>query len=170
MRRRRASATGRRSRTRPAAGSSRGRTGDGVTSLGFDTANYRPYGGSTGAAPEFGFTGQRFLAGIGLHHFGARRYDAAMGRFLQPGPLVPEPFSPQSLNRYSYVLDDPVNRVDPTGMFSIGTSVRSDAELFSGFPGTLIPNDLLGGIFAGDAVPVSSGDFLGFPPAGQPIF
>ena len=91
-------------------------SGDGVTSLGFENTHYRPYGKSTGAAPEFAFTGPRFLAGIGLHHFGARWYDAAMGRFLQPDPLVPEPFNPQSLNRYSYVLNDPVNRVDPTGM------------------------------------------------------
>ena len=145
-------------------------SGDGVTSLGFQNTHYRPYGEITGAAPEFAFTGPRFLAGIGLHHFGARWYDAAMGRFLQPAPLVPEPFDPQSLNRDSYVLNDPVNRVDPTGLFSIGTSVPSDADLFSGFPGTPIPNEFLGGIFAGDTVPVSSGDFLGFPPAGQPIF
>jgi len=41
-----------------------------------------------------------------------------MGRFLQPDPLVPEPFDPQSLNRYSYVMNDPVNRIDPTGLLS----------------------------------------------------
>jgi len=32
---------------------------------------------------------------------------------------VPEPFDPQSLNRYSYVMNDPVNRIDPTGRLSI---------------------------------------------------
>jgi RHS repeat-associated protein len=98
-------------------------SGDGVTSLGFENTNYHPYGESTGSAPEFAFTGQRFLAGIGLYHFGARWYDAAMGRFLQPDPLVPEPFNPQSLNRYSYALNDPVNRVDPTGLFSTTSSM-----------------------------------------------
>lgn len=144
-------------------------SGDGVTSLGFQNTNCRPYGESTGAAPEFAFTGQRLLAGLGLYHFGARWYDPGMGRFLQPDPIVPEPFNPQSLNRYSYVRNDPVNRVDPTGMFSIETTVPSDAEFFSGFPGTPIPNDLLGGLFAGDTFPVSSGDFQCFPPAGQPI-
>jgi len=44
-----------------------------------------------------------------------------MGRFLQPDPLVPEPFDPQSLNRYSYVMNDPVNRIDPTGLLSLGS-------------------------------------------------
>jgi hypothetical protein len=32
---------------------------------------------------------------------------------------VPEPFNPQSLNRYSYVMNDPVNRIDPTGLTSL---------------------------------------------------
>jgi hypothetical protein len=39
-----------------------------------------------------------------------------MGRFLQPDPLVPEPGNPQSLNRYSYVLNNPLRYTDPTGM------------------------------------------------------
>ncbi len=38
-----------------------------------------------------------------------------LGRFTQPDPVVPEPGDPQSWNRYSYVRNNPVNRVDPTG-------------------------------------------------------
>jgi hypothetical protein len=33
---------------------------------------------------------------------------------------VPEPFDPQSLNRYSYVRNSPTNRIDPTGAFDFG--------------------------------------------------
>jgi RHS repeat-associated protein len=92
--------------------------------LSFQHAAYEPFGQSAGTAavPEFGFTGQRFVARTGLYHYGARWYDPAMGRFLQPDPLVPEPFDPQSLNRYSYVLNDPVNRVDPTGLQPVSST------------------------------------------------
>jgi RHS repeat-associated protein len=83
---------------------------------------YRPYGGvvaesagDPGAAPEVGYTGQRFEAAAGLYDYGARWYDPELGRFLQPDAIVPAPFNPQSLNRYSYVMNDPVNHTDPTG-------------------------------------------------------
>ena len=83
---------------------------------------YSPYGGvvaetagGSSQPPEVGFTGQRFEEAAGIYHYGARWYDPNLGRFLQPDSLVPEPFNPQSLNRYSYVMNDPVNHTDPTG-------------------------------------------------------
>ncbi len=48
-------------------------------------------------------------------YYGARYYDAAIGRFAQPDSIVPNPYNPQSLNRYSYVLNNPVRYTDPTG-------------------------------------------------------
>jgi len=38
-----------------------------------------------------------------------------IGRFLQPDSVVPDPSNPQSLNRYSYVLNNPLRYTDPTG-------------------------------------------------------
>jgi len=38
-----------------------------------------------------------------------------IGRFLQPDTIVPEPSNPQSLNRYSYVYNNPLRYTDPTG-------------------------------------------------------
>jgi RHS repeat-associated protein len=61
----------------------------------------------------------------GIYDYGARWYDPELGRFLQPDSIVPEPFNPQSLNRYSYVMNDPVNRVDPTGQLKIGSESAS---------------------------------------------
>ncbi|MFQ5614669.1 MAG: RHS repeat-associated core domain-containing protein, partial [Anaerolineae bacterium] len=37
------------------------------------------------------------------------------GRFLSPDPLAPEPGEPQSWNRYAYVVNNPLNYIDPTG-------------------------------------------------------
>ena len=48
-------------------------------------------------------------------NYGARWYDPLTGRFLQPDTIVPEPFNPQSLNRYSYCLNNPIKYTDPTG-------------------------------------------------------
>ena len=59
------------------------------------------------AATDYRFTGQR-QDGTGLYQMGARWYDPAIGRWLQPDTIVPDPGNPQSLNRYSYVLNNPV--------------------------------------------------------------
>jgi RHS repeat-associated protein len=61
------------------------------------------------------FTGQRWEASLGLYDYRARFYDPALGRFLQPDPLVPEPGNPQGLNRYAYVYSNPLRYTDPTG-------------------------------------------------------
>ena len=42
-------------------------------------------------------------------------YDAKVGRFLTTDPIVSRPLSGQSWNPYSYVVNNPLNYVDPTG-------------------------------------------------------
>jgi hypothetical protein len=49
-----------------------------------------------------------------------RIYDPKLGRFLQADPVVQAPKNSQSLNRYSYVLNNPLSYTDPSGFFSIG--------------------------------------------------
>src|SRR4029077_7840058 len=46
----------------------------------------------------------------------ARSYINRLGRFSSPDPLAGKPADPQSLNRYSYVGNDPINLVDPSGL------------------------------------------------------
>ncbi|WP_416223805.1 RHS repeat-associated core domain-containing protein, partial [Thermoflexus sp.] len=41
------------------------------------------------------FTGQRWEGALGLYDYNARFYDPALGRFLQPDPLVPGGYPPQ---------------------------------------------------------------------------
>jgi len=64
-----------------------------------------------------GFTGQRHDASTDLAFYHARYYDPALARFTQPDPFVQDPADPQTLNRYSYVRNNPVNLVDPSGNF-----------------------------------------------------
>jgi RHS repeat-associated protein len=66
---------------------------------------------------EYRFTGQRD-AGVGLYHMGARFYDVALARWISADTLVPNPQNPQSLNRYSWVVGNPLRFVDPSGHFT----------------------------------------------------
>ncbi|HSX52565.1 MAG TPA: RHS repeat-associated core domain-containing protein [Cellvibrio sp.] len=62
-----------------------------------------------------GFTGHEQLAEVGLIHMNGRIYDGALGRFVQADPIIQDPLRVQSLNRYSYVWNNPLNATDPSG-------------------------------------------------------
>jgi RHS repeat-associated protein len=72
------------------------------------------YGAAEDAARHY-FTGQYKDPETGLYFFQARYYDPELGRFLTPDTIVQDPTNPQTLNRYSYAGNNPVNNVDPTG-------------------------------------------------------
>jgi hypothetical protein len=38
-----------------------------------------------------------------------------MGRFISPDTIIPNPANPQSFNRYSYCLNNPLKYIDPNG-------------------------------------------------------
>jgi RHS repeat-associated protein len=50
-----------------------------------------------------------------LDYMHARYYNPWIGRFLSTDPIGGTPGTPQSWNRYSYVLDNPIKFLDPTG-------------------------------------------------------
>jgi len=75
----------------------------------------RPGSGTQSAATAYRFTGQRQEAALGLYDYGARFYDPALGRFISADTVVPELGNPQALNRYAYVLNNPLKYTDPTG-------------------------------------------------------
>jgi RHS repeat-associated protein len=84
---------------------------------------YWPYGGTreggvTGT--DLLYTGQRQEAadaGMGLYNYKARFYSTALGRFVSADPIVGAVADPQSWNPYSYVLNNPLGYVDPTGKY-----------------------------------------------------
>lgn len=83
---------------------------------------YLPFGGARAMPPyasvistDFTYTGQRNLPNTGLMDYKARFYSPALGRFIQSDTLIPGVANPQSWNRFSYVKNNPVMNVDPTG-------------------------------------------------------
>ena len=108
---------------------------------------YYPFGGtrSGSVSNEKKFTGQR-LDGTGLYYYGARYYDPTIGRFISADTVVQlstgsdqvstfltvnyislanrsmsSPMNAQSLNRYSYALNNPLRYVDPIGHSNISS-------------------------------------------------
>jgi len=45
---------------------------------------------------KYTYTGKELDAGTGLMYYGARYYDPALGRFIQPDTIVPEPGNPRT--------------------------------------------------------------------------
>ncbi|MCA8836247.1 MAG: hypothetical protein K8963_00150, partial [Proteobacteria bacterium] len=71
------------------------------------------------AITNLGYTGHEMIDGVGFVHMNGRLYDPHTGRFLQADPFVESLYGdPQTLNRYSYVRNNPLNATDPTGFFS----------------------------------------------------
>lgn len=61
------------------------------------------------------YTGQELDKETGLYNYNARLYDPDLGRFITPDKLQSNYYNPQSLNRYSYVGNNPLSYTDPTG-------------------------------------------------------
>jgi RHS repeat-associated protein len=61
----------------------------------------------------FGFAGGLYDADTGLVRFGARDYDAQVGRWTAKDPIR---FDAGESNLYGYVVGDPVNATDPNGL------------------------------------------------------
>lgn len=62
-----------------------------------------------------GYTGHEMLDLVGLIHMNGRIYDPTLARFLSVDPVVQEAGNLLNLNRYSYVLNNPLSLTDPSG-------------------------------------------------------
>lgn len=98
----------------------------------FDAWGQRSASDVIGEASRYGFTGHEELEAVGLVHMGGRVYDPEIGRFVAPDPFVQDPGDSQSLNRYSYVANNPLSATDPTGYFSVRSIGKSIGRALGG--------------------------------------
>jgi RHS repeat-associated protein len=94
----------------------------------------------------------------GNDYFGARFYASNFGRFMSPDPSGGHLMNPQSLNRYAYVHNSPLNMIDPTGLDCVylnggGTSTETVLR------GDCI-SDTDNGVFVAGRVDVGEGAIL----------
>jgi RHS repeat-associated protein len=101
-----------------------------------DTYSYSAYGvllGHTGSSDNpFLFAGQGQDGSSGLLYLRARYYDPNTGRFLSRDAWSGSDQVPFSLNKYQYVLANPVNDTDPSGnedLASLEAAEEGEAEL-----------------------------------------
>ena len=97
------------------------------------TIKYYPYGTTRSTTGTIDtdklFTGQR-LDETGLYYYGARYYDATIGRFISADSVSPDIFNPQTFNRYSYTINNPLRYNDPTGQW-FETAIDIGSLIFS---------------------------------------
>lgn len=115
-----------------------------------------------GASP-FGFAGGLYDKDTGLVRFGAREYDPHTGRWLSKDPIL---FKGGDTNLYGYVVNDPVNLIDPSGYhplidlleIPVGSLAANRIENSFGMDpvsnrlgSELVAGAVVGGAFAGGA-------------------
>jgi RHS repeat-associated protein len=114
----------------------------------YDSLDYLPYGEQTvgDTATTHKFTGKErdgtATTETGLDNFGARYYSSGIGRFMSPDEIGPgqHPENPQSWNLYSYVTNNPLTLIDPTGEYTCdlttadhqGTMTQDQCDEFQG--------------------------------------
>ncbi|WP_315087434.1 RHS repeat domain-containing protein [Bacteroides heparinolyticus] len=85
--------------------------------------HYYPFGGifaGTGNVQPYKYNGKELDArkGLNWYDYGARHYDAALGRFTTVDPLAEKYYG---MSLYGYCNNNPVRFIDPTGKFPIET-------------------------------------------------
>ncbi len=94
---------------------------------------YLPWGeGGALTGTTFGYTGQRYDAETGLYYFKNRHYSPALGRFLQPDPVL----YADSLNAYEYARSNPLSLTDPYGLSADSQTPGDIGNWTPGEPGS----------------------------------
>jgi RHS repeat-associated protein len=93
-----------------------------------DESDYYPFGGEraiTNSDPNnYKFTGKERDTESNLDNFGARSDSSNLGRFMSPDPVIITPArlkNPQQVNLYSYLANNPLRYIDPTGELLVAT-------------------------------------------------
>jgi len=87
-------------------------TGTMVQTYGYDA--FGQVTATGGVSQPFMFTGREYDAETSMYFYRARYYDPTVGRFVTKDPIG---FAGGDVNRFNYVRSNPVNRLDPSGLY-----------------------------------------------------
>jgi RHS repeat-associated protein len=82
-----------------------------------EETRYLPFGAVIFRGDEKFLYNGKELDKTGLYYYGARYYDSFLRKFTQPDSVIPSVYDPQSLNKYSYVKNNPYKYIDPSGNY-----------------------------------------------------
>jgi RHS repeat-associated protein len=130
-------------------------------------SEYYPYGGeriiTNNMDDRHKLTGKMRDTETGLDHYDYRMLSSTMGRWISvdSGPMMP--WNPQSLNRYAYVLGNPINKTDPDGRKVGSSNSRGIIDNYvlaeisgAGGGGNLCGPDAFGSLITFEPIPSSS--------------
>lgn len=87
---------------------------------------YDAWGGivsqTEGISNPIKYAGEYYDDELGMYYLRARYYDPSIGRFTSKDPVE------SGMNRYAYCGNNPVNRIDPSGLFDEKTLLRMGAN------------------------------------------
>jgi RHS repeat-associated protein len=114
-----------------------------------ENTTYDPWGEvkAGGTQDKFQYTSQEKDSETGLNYYNFRYYNSHIRRFTQPDDILPNPYDPQQLNRYSYVRNNPLTHTDPSGhcpaciIFLAGGLTLSGLEVGGGLYGGITSPD-----------------------------
>ena len=106
---------------------------------------YTPFGlptitttsGYTSPGNPYMFTGRRYDPETGLYYYRARMYSPTLGCFMQPDPIG---YS-DGMNIYTYCGNNPINWIDPSGLFQFGHRPLGYAPWVQNFTWFLYPKE-----------------------------
>ena len=119
---------------------------------------YDAFGNAIEGLPgRIGWGGALLDEDSGLLFMRSRWYSPALRRFIQVDSAIPEASVPGTVNRYTFALNDPVNRTDPSGQWSLpevsvtkGIQVSIAAGTAFAVVASGVNAFLPGGAFSGD--------------------
>jgi len=100
-------------------------TGEVVQRMVYDAFGRVLQDSSPGFQP-FGFAGGLYDDDTGHVRFGTRDYDAYAGRWTATDPIL---FGGGQGNLYGYIANDPVNRFDPLGLYTVSVGFGGTAAV-----------------------------------------
>ena len=68
------------------------------------------------------YRGKYYDQALGMYYLQSRYYDPAIGRFINADAFLSTGQGLLGYNMFAYCLNNPVNRIDPTGYFSMGAA------------------------------------------------
>ena len=142
-----------------------------------EVTNYGPFGDILdGGDSRYNYNSKEKDLQSGLNYYGARYYEAdTLKHFTQPDTVIQDVYNPQSLNRYSYVLNNPYKYVDPTGnepitYAFIETGIDVISIIVSSYTVHKDPESVVNQIaFSLDVIDLLSGPFSNPAPSGLTI-